>query len=117
MEKIYYSISEVASLIEEPQSKLRFWESQFDVLSPKRSSKGTRYYTMADINTIRAIQHLLYEQKMTIDGANQRLKTNKNAIERKQEIAEKLTRVRQELSAIRKELNQTEALAEQIVIE
>jgi len=53
MEKLYYSISEVASMFNVNQSNLRFWEKEFKQLKPRRNEKGTRFYTNEDIVTIK----------------------------------------------------------------
>ena len=55
MEKLYYSISEVASMFNVNQSNLRFWEKEFKQLKPRRNDKGTRFYTKDDITTIKKI--------------------------------------------------------------
>lgn len=116
MEKSYYSIAEVATMFHVNQSLLRFWEDEFDVLKPKRNNKGTRFYTPENVETIKQIHFLLREQKLTIAGAKERLKSKKGSVEKTQKIQEKLIHIRQELMAIRYELNQTEAVEEQIII-
>ena len=55
MEKLYYSISEVAEMLNVNQSNLRFWEKEFKQLKPKRNDKGTRFYTQEDINVLKKI--------------------------------------------------------------
>ncbi|HKL96137.1 MAG TPA: MerR family transcriptional regulator [Paludibacteraceae bacterium] len=116
MEKIYYSIAEVAKQFDVNQSLLRFWEDEFDQLSPKRNAKGTRFYTVNDIETIKQIHFLLRVQKLTIAGAKERLKVNKDSVFKQQKIQEKLLSIRKELVAIRHELNQPEAVSKEIII-
>ncbi len=116
MEKIYYSIAEVATMFGVTQSSLRYWEKEFSQLAPKRNAKGTRFYTKDDLEVIKQIQYLLNDQKLTIAGARERLKTNKSDVERKQKIREHLEKIRQELLAVRRELNEVEAFGEEIVI-
>ena len=70
MEKLYYSISEVAAMFKINQSNLRFWEKEFKQLKPRRNDKGTRFYTNEDIATIKKIVFLVEEQKLTLEGAN-----------------------------------------------
>ncbi|MGN0187520.1 MAG: MerR family transcriptional regulator [Paludibacteraceae bacterium] len=116
MEKVYYSIAEVADMFAVKPSLLRYWEKEFPQLKPKRNDKGTRFYTTADIDVIKQIRYLLSEQKLTIAGAQARLKNNKDAIERNSKIREKLQAMRQELLAIRRELNQNDAFGEEVII-
>jgi len=116
MEKIYYSIAEVAKMFDVNHSLLRFWEDEFDQLTPKRNAKGTRFYTVDDIEMIKQIHYLLRVQKLTIAGAKERLKSNKDSVVKKQKIQEKLMFIRKELIAIRRELNQSEAVEEEILI-
>jgi len=73
-QKIYYSIGEVAELLDVNPSLLRYWEQQFEELKPRRSKGGTRYFTREDIIVLRAIQSMLKEQGMTIKGAKDKLR-------------------------------------------
>lgn len=115
-EKYYYTISEVEIRTGISKSTLRFWEQQFVQLKPKRSSKGTRRYTSEDIDLINSIKTLI-NSGLTIDGAQQQLKCgNLEVFRNKQRLIAVLREVRAELVTIRKELNETEALAEQLVV-
>ena len=71
--KVYYSIGEVCDLTGLKPHVLRYWETQFDVLSPTKNRAGNRVYRSKDIELVLLVKHLLYEQKYTIEGANQRL--------------------------------------------
>lgn len=115
MEKIYYSIAELAERFDVKPSTLRYWEKEFPQLAPKRS-KGIRYYTAADIETVKQIQFLLNDQKLTISGAKERLATNKSDVERKQKLRETLEALKRELGDFRRELNENEAFGEEIVV-
>ena len=77
--KLYYTISEVAHLMEEEAHVLRYWESEFDVLRPRKNRAGKRVYTKDDIDIVYRIRHLLRDEKFTIDGARQILKKEKKA--------------------------------------
>ncbi len=116
MEKVYYSIAEMAKMFEVNHSLLRFWEDEFEQLEPKRNAKGTRFYTANDIEVIKQIHYLLRVQKLTIAGAKERLKLNKDSVVKKQKIQEKLMAIRKELVAIRHELNQNEAVDQAVLI-
>jgi DNA-binding transcriptional MerR regulator len=69
-----YKIGEAAELLGLKTYVLRFWETEFPQLKPKRSSTGQRVYTQKHIEMLRTIQHLLHEEGLTIDGARKRLK-------------------------------------------
>lgn len=100
MEKLFYSISEVAEMFSVNQSNLRFWEKEFKQLKPKRNEKGTRFYSQVDISIIKQIIYLVSEQKLTLDGARRKLSQKKDAIAKQQEVVERLKLVRQELLGI-----------------
>ena len=103
--KLYYSISEVAAMLNESQPTLRFWEKEFGFPKPKTSKKGTRFYTKEDIEDVRIIHHLLRNEKLTISGAKAKLKSiNKDDVKRNAEIVQRLKKVKQELLDIQKEM-------------
>ena len=104
IEKIFYSIGEVAAMIGENQSLIRYWENQFDALKPHKNKKGTRLFTQEDIATIKLIHHLLKERGLTIKGAQQKLKDNREETINNFEIVKHLQDVRQQLIEIRDEL-------------
>ena len=57
--KLYFSISEVAQMFDVNESTLRFWEKEFDIINPRKTSKGTRFYKQEDIDAVRLIYHLV----------------------------------------------------------
>jgi DNA-binding transcriptional MerR regulator len=73
-DKLYFRIGEVAKLCKLPAYVLRFWETEFSQLSPKKSSKGQRLYRQRDVEHLVRIKKLLYEEGFTIAGARQHLK-------------------------------------------
>jgi len=113
-EKMYYSISEVADMFHINQSNLRFWEKEFKQLNPRRNEKGTRFYTQDDINVIKQIIYLTDELNLTLEGAKKRLNEKKDEISRKQEINERLSKVRNDLKQLISQLksNEVESLDE-----
>ena len=117
MEKKYYSIREVAEKIGEPQSTLRFWEKEINILNPGKSAGGTRRYVQKDIDLLQQIKFLIEEQHLTLDGVNERLSKHRNEDEKRMKIIQTLKSVRKELMAIRKELNQHEALVSELIID
>jgi len=99
MEKLYYSIAEVAEMFGMERSHLRYWEKEFEELSPLRKNR-IRYYTQEDIQIIKQISFLVNEQKLTLDGAKKKLNSKKDQVAKQQEIAERLKRVKKELQGI-----------------
>ncbi|MEM0963427.1 MAG: MerR family transcriptional regulator [Bacteroidota bacterium] len=77
--KLYYSIREVADATGLKPHVLRYWETEFDVLSPKKNRAGNRAYTERDIEIVRRIQRLLRDDKYTIEGARQALERGDEA--------------------------------------
>lgn len=75
IKKLYYSISEVSKITSLKQYVLRFWETEFPDLKPAKNRAGNRIYRLSDIKLIFLIKKLLYEDKYTIEGARQKLKT------------------------------------------
>jgi DNA-binding transcriptional MerR regulator len=105
MEKLYYSISEIADMFGINQSNLRFWEKEFKQLKPKRNKGNTRFYTNDDIQIIKTIKFLVEDRKLTLDGARMQLGQKKETIEKQQELMERLRQIRIELIGIAKEFD------------
>ncbi|WP_241237931.1 MerR family transcriptional regulator [Pseudoflavitalea rhizosphaerae] len=78
----YYSIGEVAGMFGVNQSLLRFWENEFDIIQPRKNRKGDRHFRPVDIKNLELIYDLLRRRKLTIEGAKEFLKKNKQARER-----------------------------------
>lgn len=95
IEKLYYSISEVADMFSVNNSLIRFWEKEFDIIRPKKNKKGNRMFTKEDIENFRVIYHLVKERGFTLQGAQQKLKTNKTDTVNKVEVIHRLSKVRQ----------------------
>ncbi len=104
--KLYYSISEVADMFGVNQSLLRFWEKEFPQIKPKTNSRGVRQYRKEEVETIRLIFHLVKEKGMTLPGARQRLKDNKEDTIRNYEIINRLKEIKEELLSIKRELDE-----------
>jgi DNA-binding transcriptional MerR regulator len=75
IKKLYYSISEVSKITDLEQYVLRYWESEFESLKPAKNRAGNRIYTNRDIKLILYIKKLLRDERYTIEGAKQVLKT------------------------------------------
>jgi DNA-binding transcriptional MerR regulator len=73
-DKLYFRIGEVADLAGVPSYVLRFWETEFPRIKPKRTSSGQRLYRRSDVAFILTIKHLLHEKRYTIKGAKKHLR-------------------------------------------
>jgi len=81
-QKQYYPIGEVATMFKENQSLIRYWETEFDILQPRKNRKGDRFFRPVDIKNLVLIYDLLRRRKFTIEGAKDYLKKNKKAEEK-----------------------------------
>ena len=98
-DKLYFKIEEVSEITGLPSYVLRFWETEFSKINPKRTSSGQRLYRKADVELILEIKHLLYDRKFTIPGAKKHLNTRTR--DKKQPVEEILHEIREELKEIR----------------
>lgn len=103
--KLYYSISEVARMFNVNESLLRFWEKEFPQLAPQKAGRGIRQYRQEDIETVKLIHYLVKERGMTLTGARQRMKDNKETTLRTFEVVDRLKNIREELVSMRDALN------------
>ena len=104
LSKQYYSISEVAAIFKVNTSKIRYWETQFPHLSPKRAGSGIRKYTPADIEKIKVLVDMIDVKGLTIEGAKQAL-NNKGAVKNpNQAVINQLTEIRDFLQVLSQEL-------------
>src|SRR5271154_3893711 len=76
-DKLYFKIGEVSQIVGVEPYVLRYWESEFPGLSPKKSSTGQRQFRRKDVEMLLNIKQLLYERKFTIDGARKALKAER----------------------------------------
>jgi len=105
--KIYYSLRETEQLTELPAATLRYWESQFEDLRPRKDGHGNRYYTQEDINLIKRIRFIRDEMHITrIVAIKHELQNDTRHTDQRQRATELLLKIRQELVAIRKYLYQ-----------
>ena len=101
LDKLYYSIGEVADLLEINATNIRYWEKEFPKLKLKKSTRGNRKFTKEDILLLAAIKELVKDKGFTIDGARKKLQTTKkDDIIAQREVVEKLTYIKGELQKI-----------------
>ena len=115
VDKRYYNISEVAGMLGVEPSTLRYWESQFDSLSPRRNEKGKRFYTAEDIEDARMVQYLLKQRNLTIKGAQKTLAESKDHVKRVFEAVKRLEEIKEEVRKLKTEFGT--ALKKTITIE
>ena len=101
VEKLYYSIGEVANMFKVNTSLIRFWEKEFDIIKPKKNKKGNRLFTQKDIDNFHLIFHLVKEKGMTLKGAQKKLKENKDEQEHDFEIIKSLEEIRKMLLQVK----------------
>lgn len=104
IEKQYYSIGEVATMFDVAPSLIRFWETEFDFLKPKKNKKGNRLFSPKDIENLRLVYHLVKERGYTIQGARETLKTRGVQVKEKFEMVQSLEKVKEFLLSIKAQL-------------
>lgn len=102
--KLYHSIGEVAKMFDVNESLLRYWETQFPILKPKKNQGGTRFYKKEDIEKVGLVYHLVKIKGMTLAGAKKKLTQNPELTFSAYEIVQRLENVKAELLAMRDEL-------------
>jgi DNA-binding transcriptional MerR regulator len=113
-DKLFFRIGEVSELLGVEPYVLRYWESEFPALAPKKSSSGQRMFRRKDVDLLFNIKHLLYEKKFTIEGARKALQdqpkreqARKNAVVRQDSLfaVDPLPEIRKELADLIKLLS------------
>lgn len=104
IEKLYYTIGEVSEMLGLNASQIRYWETEFDGLKPRKDRKGNRLFTKEDIETIKLIHHLVKEKGFTIDGAKSKLKTGGDDAIKKMKLIESLKKVKGFLEELKDQL-------------
>jgi DNA-binding transcriptional MerR regulator len=110
-DKLFFRIGEVSTMLGLEAYVLRYWETEFPSLSPKKSGTGHRLYRRKDVELLLKIKHLLYEKRYTIDGARQYLQAeakaaNSRELKQDQQVLfqDPLPEIRRELAEILKML-------------
>ena len=104
IEKKYFAIGEVAEMFDVAPSLIRFWEGEFDIISPKKNRKGNRQFTKQDIENVRLIYHLVKEKGFTLQGAKDMLKKDSGKIKNDLDMIDSLKEVRSFLEELRSQL-------------
>src|SRR6185436_12660653 len=109
-DKLYYRIGEVETITEIPAYVLRYWESEFKLLRPKKNPAGQRLYRKRDLELVLRIKHLLYGERLTLEGAKKRLLAESRGTTqmdlglRGAALEDTLRRIRDRLRALRERL-------------
>lgn len=106
IEKLFYTIGEVAELFEVNTSLIRFWEKEFDIIKPQRNKKGNRLFTKQDVENFYIIYHLVKERGMTLDGARKKMKENKEDTINNFEVVKSLESIKAMLIEVRDSLSE-----------
>lgn len=107
IEKLYYSIGEVAEMLGENVSLVRFWSDKFSkFVKPERNKKGNRRYSQEDIKTLKTIYYLVKEKGMTLEGAASVMGGNRERADKNAEIVERLTSIKCALVNIQNSLEE-----------
>lgn len=105
MEKFYYSISEVAEILGESTSLVRFWTNSFSkYLKPHRNAKGNRQYTKEDVEVLRQLHLLIKHNGLTLEGAAKRLAADRKSVEDRVKALNSLKAIREQLEEIKSAL-------------
>ncbi|HOO42560.1 MAG TPA: MerR family transcriptional regulator [Bacteroidales bacterium] len=102
MDKMYYTIGEVAEMLGESTSLVRFWSTTYsEFIKPVRNKKGNRLFTATDVANYKIIHHLVKERGMTLEGARKRMHDNKEGEDRTIDIMASLNKIKAQLVEIR----------------
>ena len=102
--KIYYSIGEVATMLNVNTSLVRFWEKEFDILKPKKNKKANRQFTKQDVKNCFLIYHLVKKRGYTLSGAKEVLKNNISEIKDQKSIIDKMIKIKSFLLNLKEKL-------------
>jgi DNA-binding transcriptional MerR regulator len=103
-QKLYHPIGDVAKWFNATTSLIRYWEHEFDILKTRKTRKGDRLFRFEDIKNIALIYYLLRYKKLSIEGAKQYLKANKNKANEQFELVQLLEKMRSFLLEIKTNL-------------
>lgn len=102
MDKLFYTVGEVAAILDESTSLVRFWANEFPkFIKPQRNAKGNRLFSKEDVDNFRKIHHLVKVEGLTLEGASKRMREDKKGGVDKRKVLDSLKEIRQQLSEIR----------------
>lgn len=110
LNKLYYTIGEVAEMFNVNHSLIRFWEKEFSIIQPKKNKKGNRLFTPKDIENFNKIYNLVKIQGFTLEGAKKELKKKSSPVEVAAEtipvtdIVSRLEKIKEKLLKLKRDL-------------
>ena len=104
IEKVYYSIGELAEMFNVNTSLIRYWEKEFDIIKPHKNKKGNRLFTKEDIENFHIIYHLVKERGLTLKGAKMKLKENREDTVNNVQVIKSLNDIKEMLLKIQESL-------------
>jgi DNA-binding transcriptional MerR regulator len=104
IEKLYFTIGDVAKRFGVATSLIRYWEQEFENIRPKKNSKGNRKYTKDDIKEIETVYHLVKEKGYTLQGAREMIESKRNVVDNQKDILDSLNKVKSFLLELKQEL-------------
>ena len=105
LDKKFYKIGDVSEILGIPESTLRYWETQFTIIKPKRNKKNIRYYTPNDIEIISKVYYLVKEKGLKLDAAQAQIRHNRDGVDKRFDAIEQLKDIKQQLLAFQKALD------------
>ncbi len=105
VQKMFYTIGEVAGMFKENTSLIRYWEKEFDIIKPNKNKKGNRLFTPQDIENLKIIHHLVKDRGFTLDGAKKKLRENKQDVINEKEIIDHLLEIKSFLLDLKKSID------------
>lgn len=103
--KLYYSIKEVAAMLNVSESMLRFWEKEIPMIKPKTTGNNIRQYTQTDIDNIKVVYNLVKVRGFKLAAARKMLRENRQQVDSNARIMESLIKVRDDLKELKKQLD------------
>ena len=105
LDKKFYKIGDVSEILGIPESTLRYWETQFTIIKPRRNKKNIRYYTPHDIEIISKVYYLVKEKGLKLDAAQAQIRHNRDGVDKRYDAIEQLKAIREHLVAFQKSLD------------
>ncbi|MBR4829743.1 MAG: MerR family transcriptional regulator [Muribaculaceae bacterium] len=106
LDKKFYKIGDVSKILGIPESTLRYWESQFTIIRPKRNKKNIRYYTPNDIEIISKVYYLVKEKGLKLDAAQAQIRHNRDGVDKRFDAIDQLKGIKKQLMAFQHSLDE-----------
>ena len=106
LDKKFYKIGDVSEIFGIPESTLRYWETQFTIIKPKRNKKNIRYYTPNDIEIISKVYYLVKEKGLKLDAAQAQIRHNRDGVDKRFDAIEQLKGIKEQLLGFQRTLDE-----------